>query len=61
MWSGFSPYRSPYTLVLEALHNVIAALLLGNLVIDRDDQVLVALVNGDQVILPASATEPDPL
>ena len=54
MWSVFSPYRSPYTLDLEALQNVIAEVLsvLGNLFIDRDDQdVVVAVVNDDQVIL----------
>ena len=53
MWSVFSPYRSPYTLNLEALQNVIAEVLsvLGNLFIDRDDQDLVALVNDDHVIL----------
>ena len=52
--SVFSPYRSPYTLDLEALQNVIAEVLsmLGNLFIDRDDQdVVVAVVNYDQVIL----------
>ena len=54
MWSVFSPYRSPYTLDLDALQNVIAELLsvLGNLFIDRDDQdVVVVVVNDDQVIL----------
>ena len=54
MWSVFSPYRSPYTLDLEALQNVIAEVLsmLGNLFIDRDDQdVVVAVVYYDQVIL----------
>ena len=52
--SVFSPYRSPYTLDLEALQNVIAEVLsmLGNLFTDRDDQdVVVAVVNDDQVIL----------
>ena len=53
MWSVFSPYRSPYTLDLEALQNVIAEVLsvLGNLFIDRDDQDIVAVVYDDQVIL----------
>ena len=54
MWTVLSPYRSPYTLDLEAMQNVIAEVLsvLGNLFIDRDDQdVVVVVVNNDQVIL----------
>ena len=65
MWSVYSPCRSSYTLDLEALQDVVPALL-RNLVIDRGDQALIDVVNNDQVNviapLPAPATEPaDPL